>query len=256
MTPVEKAETALNHRIERLQASLRAAESETARRFLFQSLVVCIGTGEALTDFVRAIGQFAQGRHGALKETHAALTSEHAELLKSGNALLERLKASPGDRALLKEIESAQRKMEAIQKTLRRGANALQRDVAPSMAMIDPLALTVRRLAEADDIDTLRRATKMAIGQARELYHAQPALPDRDIIDVAAWETSALSAIDQATDFSEAYACAGHQVMLALAVMTLAVSPSPPQAAEEATSRAGEAVAARLKDITGRFASA
>lgn len=255
MTPIEKAETALNGRIERLQANLREAQSETARQYLFQSLVACIGTGEALTGFVRAIGEFAQGRHGELKEAHTTLTAQHADLLKAGNEQLARLKANPADRAILKEIEATQRKMEAIQKSLKRGANALQREVAPSMAQIDELALTVRRLGEADQLDAFKRVARMAIGNARELYLSQPTLPAKDIIDAADWEKSALAAIDQATDTHEAYACTGHQVMLALAVMTLAVSSTPPQTSEEATQRAGEAVAARLKAITERFAA-
>lgn len=253
MTPIEKAEHALNRRIERLQASLRDAKSEAAQRFLFQSLVVCIGTGEALTAYVRMIGQYAQARHSELKQTHATLTAQHAELLESGNALLERLKANPADRVVRKEIEAAQRSMAAIQRNLRRGANALQREVAPSMALIDPLALTAKRFGEADETDALRRVIKEVIGHVHELYRAQPTLPTRDIIDAAEWEKSALAAIDEATDSHEAYARAGYQTMLALDVMTMAVSPTPPQTAGEAAQRANESVAARLKEITARL---
>src|SRR5688500_8705383 len=118
MTPIEKAENALNGRISQLQASLREAKSETAQRFLIQSLVVCIGIGEALTDYVRMIGEYAKGRHGELKQTHDTLTAQHAGLLKTGQELLERLKADPTDRALRKEIEAAQKSMAAIQKNL------------------------------------------------------------------------------------------------------------------------------------------
>jgi hypothetical protein len=253
MTPIEKAENALNARIERLQAKLREAKSEPAQRVLFQALVVCIGTGEALTAYVKMIGQFAQARHGELKQAHDTLTVQHADLLKSGNELLARLKASPGDRGLLKEIEAAQRSMEGIQKSLRRGANALQREVAPSMAMIDKLALTVRRLGDADEIDALKRSVREFIGHAGELYRAQPTLPAKDVIDAAAWEKVAVSELDQAGDSHEAYARAGYQAMLALDLMTMAVSPTPPRTAEEATTRAGESIAARLKEITARF---
>lgn len=253
MTPIEKAEKALNSRIERLQANLREAQSETVRQFLFQSLVVCIGMGEALTDYVRMIGQYAQGRHGELKQAHATLTAQHADLLKSGNELLERLKANPGDRVIRKDIERAQQNMAAIQKTLRRGANALQREVAPSMAMIDKLALSVRRLGEADQIDALKRAITMIVGNVRELYLAQPTLPSKNIIDAASWEKSVVSEINQATDSHEAYARAGYQAMLALDVMTMAVSPTPPRTAGEATHRASESAAVRLKDITARL---
>lgn len=253
MTPVEKAETALNSRIERLQANLRAAESETARRFLFQSLVVSVGVGEALTSYVKAIGQYAQGLHGGLKQTHDALTAQHADLLRSGNELLARLKANPADRALLKEIEGTQKAMADIQKNLKRGANALQRDTAPSIAMIDKLALSLRRLAEADQADALKRAVAAIVEHVRELYLAQPGLPAKHIIDAVAWENSAGSAIDQATDAYEAYAQAGYQAMLALEVMTMAVSPAPPQTAEEATQRANDAVAAQLKAIAARL---
>ena len=253
MTSIEKAENALNRRIERLQANLREADSETARRLLFQSLVVCVGIGEALTDYVKMIGQFAQGRHGELKQAQATLSARHADLLKSGRDLLERLKANPGDQLLRKEIELAQQDMAAIQKTLRRGANALQREVAPSMAMIDKLADSLRRLAEADQIDAMKRVIKLVVGHVRELYRAQPTLPAKDIIDAAAWEKSAVSAIDQATDFHEAHARVGCEVLLAIDLMTMAVSHTPPRTAEEATHRANESVATRIKDITARF---
>jgi hypothetical protein len=253
MTPIEKAENALNRRIEQLQTSLREAGSETARRFLVQSLVVCVGIGEALTGYVRMISQYAQGRHGELKQTHDVLTAQHAEVLKSGQELLERLKANPTDREIRREIERAQKHMATIQKNLRRGANALQREVAPSMAMIDKLALSVRRLSEADRSDALKRGIKEIVGHVRELYLAQPTLPAKNIIDAAAWEKSAVSGIDQATDFHEAYARAGYQAMLALDLVTMAVSPTPPRTAEEATQRANESVAARLTTITARF---
>src|ERR1041385_4430293 len=122
MTPTEKAENALNVRIAQIQTALRETQSETAQRLLFQSLVVCIGIGESLTDYVKAIGQYAQARHGELKQDHTTLTAKHAELLKAGNELLERLKADPSDRAIRKEIEATQNGMAAIQKSLRRGA--------------------------------------------------------------------------------------------------------------------------------------
>ncbi|MES2697722.1 MAG: hypothetical protein V4773_29940 [Verrucomicrobiota bacterium] len=253
MTPIEKAENALNRRIATLQTALRTAESETARQFLLQSLFICIGLGEALTDYVKMIRQYAQGRHGELKQTQETLTARHAEVLKAGNELLERLKANPTDRALRKEIELAQKNMAGIQKTLKRGANALQREVAPSIAMIDTLALSIRRLGEADQIDALKRAIKTIVGHARELYLAQPTLPAKNIIDAPAWEKSALSQIDEATDSHEAYARAGYQAMLAVEVMTMALSPTPPRTAEEATNRANEAVGTRLKTIMARF---
>jgi hypothetical protein len=253
MTSIEKAENALNRRIEQIQTKLRDAGSETAQRFLLQALMVCIGIGEALRDYIKTIGQYAQGRHGGLKQTHDSLTAQHAELLKSGQELLERLKANPTDRALRKEIEALQRAMAATQKTLKRGANALQREVAPSIAMIDKLAVSLRRLGEADQLDALKRAIKMIVGNVRELYCVQPTLESKDLIDPVAWEKSAVSAIDQATDFHEAYAHAGFQAMLALDAMTLAVSQIPPRTADEVMTRANESVAARIKAITARF---
>jgi hypothetical protein len=253
MTPIEKAEDALNKRIGQLQAHLREAKTETAQRFLFQSIVVCIGIGEALTDYVKMIGQFARGRHAELKQTHATLTTRHDDLLKSGQELLERLKDNPTDRSIRKEIEAVQRDMAAIQKTLRRGANALQRETAPSMAMIDKLAGSIRRFGEADELDALKRVITMIVENVRELYLAHPTLESKDIIDAASWEKSAVSAIDQATDFHEAYAHTGYQTTLALDAMTLAVSENPPRTAEEAINRANESVAARLKTITARF---
>src|ERR1051326_2580869 len=108
MTPTEKAEAVLNGRLERLQVNLRAASSEKSRQFLAQSMVVCIGLGEAMTDYVRMIGQYAQGRYGEIKQLHAELTAQHAELLKAGTELLERLKANPDDQTLRKEIGRTQ----------------------------------------------------------------------------------------------------------------------------------------------------
>ena len=104
MNPTEKAEVALNTRLDRLQANLRETSSDTARRFLFQSLVVCVGLGEALTDYVKQIGEYAQARYSQLKQTQTTLTAEHAALLASGNDLLERLKANPSDRSIRQEI--------------------------------------------------------------------------------------------------------------------------------------------------------
>lgn len=253
MTPIEKAENALNARISQLQVHLGETKSETAQQFIFQSLVVCIGIGEALRDYVRTISQYARQRHGELKPAHDTLAAQHAELLKSGKELLERLKANPTDRAIRKEIEQAQRNMVAIQKTLKRGANALQRETAPSIAMIDTLALSIRRLAEADQLDALKRAIKLIVENVRELYRAQPTLPARDIVDAAAWEKSAVGEIDQASDSHEAHARAGYQALLALELMTMAVSPTPPRTGEEAIHRAKESAAARVKAITARL---
>lgn len=255
MTPIEKAEDALNRRIERIQLNLRESKAESARQFLVQSLVVCIGLGEALRDYVKTIGQYAQGRHGELKQTHDALVAQHADLLTSGNELLARLKANPTDQGIRKEIERAQQNMANIQKALRRGANALQRELAPSMAMIDPLALSVRRLCDADELDGLKRAMKMVVGLARDLYASQSTLPVKDVIDATAWEKSAVTEVDQGTDFYDAFARAGYQAMLALDVMTMAVSPTPPQTAEAATDQANASVAARLKAIAARFSN-
>ena len=255
MTPIEKAENALNRRISQLQAHLRESTSETTQRFLLQSLVVSIGIGEALTDYVKKIGEYAQSRHRELKPAHDTLTAEHAEVLKSAQALLEQFKANPTDQALRKKIEAAQRNMAAIQKSLRRGANALQREVAPSIGMIDPLALSVRRLAEAEESDTLKRVINQFAEHVHELYRVQPSLPAKDIIDPADWGKSAGAEIDQATDSHEAYARTGHQAMLAIDMMTLAVSPTPPRTNAEAIERASESVAARVKAITARLSA-
>jgi hypothetical protein len=253
VSPIEKAENALNNRIARLQTNLRATKSEAAQGFLFQSLIVCTGIGEALTAYIKMIGQYAQGRHQELKQAQDTLTTQHADWLKTGNELLERLKANPSDKALRKEIEQAQQAMAGIQKTLRRGANSLQRDVSPSLAMIDPLADSIRRLAESDDLLALQRVIKLLVGHVNELYRAQPNLPAKDIIDPEAWETSAMAAIESATDFHEAWARAGNQGVLALDLMTMAVSPNPPESATEAIQRANESAAERLKAIALRL---
>lgn len=255
MTPIEKAENSLNRRLEQLQALLRGDQPEATRQVLVQSVVICIGLGEALTEYIRMIGQFAQERHGELKESHAALQAEHAVLLQSGQELLERLKASPSDRAIRKEIERAQQAMEGIQNTLRRGANSLQRDLAPSMGVMEELAESVRRLGEADETMALKRAAKAMIAHTHALYRAQPKLPSREIIDAVTWETLAVAEIEQAPSFNDAFARAGYQALLALELMTLAVSPAPPHTADEATRRGIEAVSSRLTSIASRLAA-
>lgn len=253
MTPHEKALTAINARLERLQASLREAKVETAQRFLFQSLVVTLAFAEALNDYIKKIGEYAQRRHAALKQVNETLEAQHAAALKSGQDLLEKLKAAPTDRAIRKEIERVQQNMAAIQKTLRRGTNALQRELAPSLATIDLMSDSVRRLSEADQSDALKRLLGTIVGQVRELYATQPALPAKDVIDAAGWERSTAAEIDDAAGFHDAYARAGYQATLALEFMALAVSEDPPRTGEEATRRASDAAAQRLKEITARL---
>jgi hypothetical protein len=253
MTPHEKAVNAINTRLERLQTNLREANEESTQRFLLQSIVVTLGVAEALNDYIKAVGEFAQRRHAELKQANEALGAQHASLLKSGQELLEKLKANPGDAALRKEIDRTQQTMVAVQKSVRRGANALQRDTAPSLAMIDRMAESIRRLSEADASDTLKRVLKAIVEQVRELYAAQPGLPTKNLIEAAAWEKSAGAEIDAAAGFHDAYARAGYQAILAFAWMTMAMAENPPQTAEEATQRANDAAAARLKEITARF---
>jgi hypothetical protein len=253
MTPAEKAIHAVNARIERLQARLREANAEPTRRFLFESVLVTIGIGEALTDYIKTVGDHARRRHGELKASNAALETQHAELLKSGQQLLEQLKANPTDRAIRKEIDGLQQGMATIQKNLRRGANALQRDVAPGLAKIDALAESVRKVSDAEQIDALKRVLKTIVQHVHELYVTQRTLPAKDTIDATAWEKSALTEIDRATDLHDAYARAGYQAILALEIMRLAMSETPPQTNQEATRRGNEAVTARIKQIAGRF---
>ena len=59
--------------------------------------------------------------------------------------------------------------------------------------------------------------------------------------------------IDQAAGFDDAYARAGYQMVLALELMALGVTENPPRTAEEATQRATESAAARIKAVTARF---
>jgi hypothetical protein len=256
MTPHEKAVATINARLERLQANLREAKEESAQRFLVQSLVVTLGVAEALNDYIKEVGEYARRRHGELKQTNETLAAQHADLLKAGQEQLEKLKANPADRALRKEIERTQKNMETVQKNVRRGANALQRDLAPSLAMIDQMAVSARRLSEAGQAETLKRLLKTVVEQVRELYADQPTLTAANVVDAAAWEKSAAAEIDQAAGFYDAYARAGYQVTLAFVWMILAISENPPRSAEDATQRANEAVAARLKAITARLTSA
>jgi hypothetical protein len=255
MNPIEKAEVALNARLDRLQTNLRQTSSDATRRLLFQSLVVCVGLGEVLTDYVKAIGVYAQARYSQLKQTQTTLTAEHDALLASGNELLERYKANPTDRILRQEIERAQRDMAGIQKTLRRGADSLQRDLAPSMAKVDELALSARRFGEAGERDELKRVLAAVFEQVRELYRTQPDLPSKNLIDTESWKNSAMAEIEQTTDFYEAYANTGYQIVRAIEVMTLAVSQTPPTSGEEISARANAAVATRLKAVAERLGS-
>lgn len=255
MTPHEKAVNAINARLERLQANLHAAKVEAAQHFLFQALVVTIAAAEALNDYAAAVGRYAQRRHGELKQANEALAEQHAGWLKSGQELLEKLKANPTDRAIRREIEGVQRNMAGVQKTLRRGANALQRELAPGLALVDEVAASVRRFADADGIEPLRRVLKAVVAQVAELYAAQPDLRRKAIIDVPAWETSALGELDRAADYYEAYARVGSQLTIALELMALALAENPPATPGEATQRANDAVSARLKEITARIAA-
>jgi hypothetical protein len=253
MSPHEKAVSALNQRLERLQLSLREATLQSAQQFLVQAIVVTISVAEALNDYIREVGTFARRRHAELKQANEALAAQHAEMLQSGSTLLGQLKANPTDRAIRKQIEAAQRNMAAVQKSLRRGANALQRDVAPSVAMIDELAENVRRLGEADQVDALKRVLKTFVAATRELYANHPDLPKKAVIDSGAWETAARCEIEQATGFHDAYARACFQALVAIQLMTLAVSENPARSAEEATTRANEAAALRIKTVAARF---
>ncbi len=255
MTPHEKAVNAVNRRLERLQANLRAAEVETAGRFVFQALVVTVGAGEALNDFLKQVGEYAKRRHAELTPANETLAAQHAELLKAGKILLEQFKANPTDRDLRKQIDAAQQNMAAIQKTLRRGANALQRGVAPGIAMIDTMAESVQRFSEAEDNDALKRVLKSVVAQVRELYRAQPGLPAKDVIDADTWEKSAVAELNQSAGFHDAFARAGSHVILGLELMALAMGERPPGSAQEAATRANEAVTTRLKTATARFTS-
>lgn len=252
MTPHEKAVSAINVRLERLQANLREAKDESAQRFLLQSIVITLGMAEALTDYAKRVGEYAKRRHSELKQASEALTAQHGELLKAGQEQLEKLKANPTDRTLRKEIEGTQKKMEGVQKNVKRGANALQRDLAPGLAMIDKMSESIKRVGEAEQNEALRRVLKATVGHVRELYAAQAEMP-KGLVDAVGWEKAALAEIEQAAGFYDAYARAGYQVALALEWMALAMTENPPRTGEEATQRASEAVAARVKEITGRL---
>jgi len=253
MSPYEKAVAALNARLERLQSNLSAATQETARLAAFQSIVVTLGLGEALNEYLTSVRDYAQRRHDELKETNDSLTTRHAELLESGKQLLEQLKANPTDREIRRQIDVVASGGRVIQKMVRKGTNALQRDVAPSVATIDPIADTVRKFVETTDRDTLGRVLRTLIGQVRELYGTHPSVPARDIIDAEAWERTVDSELGQSTGPDDSYARAGYQALLALGLMTFAVSENPPKEAAEAFSRGTEGVAVRLKAITARF---
>jgi hypothetical protein len=256
MTPHEKAVNAINARLERLQANLAEAKSEATQRFLVQAVVVSLATAEALNDYIRAVGSHAQRRHAEVKQAHASLEAQHAELLASGKDLLEKLKASPADEALRKQIDSLQQSMAAVQKSMRRGANALQRELAPGVAMIDDMAVTVRRFSEADQPEALKRVLNTAVTQVARFYATHDALPAKDVVDAARWERSALSEIDAATDFYDRYARTGYQITLALELLALALSETPPQNAPDATDRANDAAGRRIKAVTARFTAA
>lgn len=252
---MQKVESALNRRIEQLQAQLKAAGADSTRRHLVQAILACIGIGEAITDYVATIEAYAKTRHAELKKTQVALTEQHTTLLESGKALLEQLKASPSDRALRKEIEQAQRSMAGIQKKLRRGADTLQQEVAPAIGLIDKIAATLKRLSESEDKEAQTRAVTMMVAHVQELYRAHPSLPSSGIIDAASWQKSAVRSVEEAEDFYDALARSSLQAIVALEVMIMALSTTPPTSAEDATRRADESVAQRLKRITERYSA-
>lgn len=256
MTPHEKAVNAINARLERLQANLRESNVEAVQQFLFQSIVATVGVAEALNDYIKAVGAYAERRHREVRQTNERLTVQHAELLQSAKDMLEKLKANPTDRAVHKEIERAQQEMEAIQKAVRRGANVLQRETAPCLALIDEMAMSVRKLGEVDQRDALKRLLKAIVGQVREFYHSLPGLPAKDVIDAPTWEAATAAEMDQAVDFYDAYARAGFQATLALESIALAISENPPRTAAEAMQRGNEATVARLKQVAARIGAA
>ena len=253
MTPHEKAVNAINLRLERLRAKLGEAKEESAQRFLFQAIIATIGVAEALSEYIKAVGNFARRRHGEVKAQSDAIGAQHADLLKSGQELLEKLKANPADRAIRKEIEQTEQQMAVAQKSVRRTANALQRELGPSVAVIDEMALNIKRFSEADQTEVLKRVLKALVAQTRGLYSAQLGASATEVIDGAAWEKAAAAEIDQAGGIDDAYARTGYQAILALEMMMMAVSESPPGTALEAIQRANESVAARLKELMARF---
>jgi putative component of toxin-antitoxin plasmid stabilization module len=251
MTPHEKAVHAINARLERLQANLREAGTETARQFLFQSIIVTIGLSEALNDYVRTMGAYAQRRHGQLKQENDALAAQHDEWMKIGAEWLEKFKASPADKSIRKEIERAQKNMAHVQKSMRRAADTLRRELGPGLAVIDEAAVSIRRLCEATDAPGLKRVVRELIEHVRSLYAATA---NQKLIAAPAWEEAAFSAIDQAVEFHDAYARSGHQAALALELMAEIWSESPPQNPAELIQRADAATAKRLREIAQRFA--
>jgi len=254
MTPIEKAERALNLKIEQMQTRIQAAGSDKPRPDLVQGLIIWVSLGETITEYVAAISSYAKLRHAELKEKQLNLVAEHESLLKSGQKQLERLKLDPSNREIQKEIKQTQRSMETVQKTLRRGAASLQNEVNPSIRIFDTLADHVRRLCESEDKTEIKRWTKAIVQQPEELYRTHPTLPTKGIIDTPTWEKSASNAIDESTDFLEAQARAGFQAMLALEIMIMALSPTPPETTEAATERANAAVASRTKKLMTRLA--
>jgi hypothetical protein len=254
MTPHEKAVAAINARLEKLQGDLRASNAETAQHFLVQAIVVTIGLAEALNDFIAQVGRHAQRRHGEARQASESLAARHAAALHSGRELLEKLKANPTDRAVRKEIELAQKDMAATQKALRRGANALQRELAPGLAAIDRMAEQIRKLVEAGQSDGLKRIVRAVVAHVGEFCAAQPA-PLKSLVDPEAWEKMAVAELDQAAGFNDAFARAGFQTVLALEIMTAVLAENPPRTPDEATGRATAAASERLKRITARFAT-
>jgi hypothetical protein len=253
MTPIDKAERALNLKIEQIQMRIQAAGSERPRSDLVQALLIWASLGAAITEFVGTIGQSAKRRHAELKEKQVALIAQHEGLLKSGQEQLERFKANPADPTVRNEIKQTQRSLEAIQKTLRRGAASLQNEVNPSIRILDTAADHVRRLCESEDKTEIKRWTRAIVKQPEALYRTHPALPTSGIINTATWEESATAAIEQAADFLEAQARGGFQAMLVLEILIMAISQNPPQSSEEAAARANAAVSLRMKDMMERL---
>lgn len=253
MALMEQAEKALNARIQDFQTKLQAADAGPLRDSLVQAIVVYAGIGEAISAYVQSINQYATARFGELKTAQGTLTTEHAELLKSGHALLEELKLRPTDRALRKEIERTQRKMETLQKTLRRGADALQREISPGVRSLDELAAALRQLAEAEDTAKLRRAVHSMLAVARDRYHSGDHPPGNGVSPVAAWERGAVEAVENATNFYAAHARAGTHAILVTELLSAAMRVTPPETLDAGLQEAHAAVARRLAAVAERF---
>jgi hypothetical protein len=124
-----------------------------------------------------------------------------------------------------------------------------------SLGLVEPMADNLRRFSESDQIEGMQRLIGQWVGQVSDFYAEAVRRLERGLIDAETWENAAVAEITQASEFYDAYARTGFQLVLALELLALALAEAPPTTAAEAIGRAKEAATARLKEVAARLSS-